>query len=354
MVVEYEVLPHFVKDDTLEGAPNVTPGEEELEGDPDAAMAAAVVRVKGRYGLPVVAHNCLEAHGQISEWTGPDSLTAWCSTQAVSGVATQLAEGVGIPAANVRVLTEYMGGGFGSKFGIDRWGVECAKLAKIAGAPVKLMLDRGAELTVAGDRPSAYAEIEVGAKADGTLTAWKSTSWGSGGLGGAGDPPLPYVFQIPNRRQRHTSIPTHKASARAWRAPNHPQACFLTMCALDDLAAALAMNPLDFFLKNLALTGALEKTYREELEVADGLMGWRRRWHPRGDLAKGSSQARPGALPPHLGRARPPQQLRGHPPSGRYPVPRPRSPPRTSAPAPARSSPSCSPRPSASPSAPSR
>ena len=290
IVVEYEVLPHNVKDDTLEGAPGVTPGEEETLGDPDTAMAASAVRIKGRYGMPVVAHNCLEAHGQIVQWTGPDTLTAWCSTQAASGVATQLAEGVGIPAANVRVVTEYMGGGFGSKFSIDRWGVECAKLAQKAGAPVKLMLDRRAELTVAGDRPSAWAEIEVGAKADGTLTAWTSQSWGTGGLGNSGNPPLPYVFQIPNRRQRHSSIATHKASARAWRAPNHPQGCFLTMSALEDLAAALAMNPLDFFLQNLSMTGAtgaMEKTYREELEIADKLMGWRERWHPRGDPAKG-------------------------------------------------------------------
>lgn len=283
IVAEYEVLPHNVKDETLEGAPGVTPGPEETAGDPDAAMAASAVRIKGKYGMPVVAHNCLEAHGQIVQWTGPDTLTAWCSTQAVSGVATQLAEGVGIPAANVRVVTEHVGGGFGSKFSADRWGVECARLAKEAGAPVKLMLDRRAELTVAGDRPSAWAEIEVGARADGTLTAWTSRSWGTGGLGNSGNPPLPYVFQVPNRRQQHSSIATHKASARAWRAPNHPQGCFLTMSALEDLAAALAMNPLDFFLQNLSMAGPLEKVYREELQVADQLMGWRQRWHPRGD-----------------------------------------------------------------------
>ena len=287
IVAEYEVLPHNVKDETLEGASGVTPGPEETAGEPDAAMAASAVRIKGRYGQPVVAHNCLEAHGQIVQWTGPDTLTAWCSTQAVSGVATQLAEGVGIPAANVRVVTEHVGGGFGSKFSADRWGVECAKLAKQTGAPVKLMLDRRAELTVAGDRPSAWAEIEVGAKADGTLTAWTSRSWGTGGLGNSGNPPLPYVFQVPNRRQQHSSIATHKASARAWRAPNHPQGCFLTMSALEDLAAALAMNPLDFFLQNLSMAGPLEKVYREELQIADQLMGWRQRWHPRGDRAKG-------------------------------------------------------------------
>jgi len=288
IVVEYEVLPHQVKDDILEGAANVTPGEEETVGDPEAAMAASAVRVQGRYGMPVVSHNCMEAHGQICQWTGPDSLTAWCSTQAVSGVATQLAEGLDIPATNVRVVTEYMGGGFGSKFSADRWGIDCAQLSKQAGGvPVKLMLERRAELTVAGDRPSAFAEVEVGAQPDGTLTAWSSKSWGTGGLGNSGNPPMPYVFQIPNRRHRHSSVATHRASSRAWRAPNHPQGCYLTMSALEDLAAKLGMNPLDLFLQNLSMAGPLEKVYREELEVADQLMGWRQRWHPRGDPARG-------------------------------------------------------------------
>ncbi len=285
--VEYEVLPHFVTEEKLDAAPKVNPGQEETEGDPAAALAAAEVRIQGSYFMPVVAHNCMEAHGQICHWTEPDHLTAWCSTQAVSGVASQLAEGLGIPAANVRVIADYVGGGFGSKFSADRWGIVCAKLAKTAGAPVKMMLDRHAELTVAGDRPSAFAEIEVGAKKDGTLTAWTSKSWGSGGPGGAGSPPLPYVFQIPNRKHRHSSVPTNKASSRAWRAPNHPQGCYLTMSALEDLAAALVMNPLDVVLQNLPLTGRLEKTYREELEIADQLMGWRQRWHPRGDATKG-------------------------------------------------------------------
>ncbi|HEX3131067.1 MAG TPA: xanthine dehydrogenase family protein molybdopterin-binding subunit [Thermoanaerobaculia bacterium] len=282
--VEYEVLPHFVTEESLADATtagNTRPAQEEVVGDPDAAMTAAAVKIKGTYGMPLVAHNCLESHGQVTMWEG-DQLTAWCSTQAVSAVAQQLAEGLKIPASSVRVRTEYMGGGFGSKFSADRWGVVGAELAKKAGAPVKLMLERDAELTVAGDRPSAYAEIEIGATADGKVTAWRSKSWGSGGPGGSGSPPIPYVFQVPNRRHQHTSVPTHKASARAWRAPGHPQACYLSLSALDDLAAALKMNPLDFILKNQDILGNLSKTYVEELEVADQLMGWRERWRPRG------------------------------------------------------------------------
>ncbi len=284
VVVEYEVLAHHVDDLHLDQAPETRAEEEELAGEPEKAMAEAAVRSKGTYGLPVIAHNCLEPHGQVCEWNAAkDTLTAHCSTQAVAALAPQFAERVGLPAGNVHVICQYMGGGFGSKFSADRWGIECAEISRQAGGvPVKLMLDRRAELTIAGDRPSAYAEIEVGAQADGTLTAWISKSWGSGGLGGSGRPPLPYVFQIPHRRSVHHSIPTHTASSRAWRAPNHPQGCYLSMSALDDLAARLGMDPLAFVRKNEALLGPLAKTYLEELEIADRLMGWSARWKPRG------------------------------------------------------------------------
>ena len=291
--VEYEVLPHFVSEANLAAAPQTRPAAEETVGDPDAAMGSAATKVKGTYGMPVIAHNCLESHGQICKWDG-DQLTAWCSTQAVSAVAAQFAEGLKIPAANVRVITEYMGGGFGSKFSVDRWGIVCAELARKAGAPVKLMLERDAELTVAGDRPSAYAEIEVGASADGTIAAWRSRSWGSGGLGGSGSPPIPYVFQVPNRRHQHVSVPTNTASSRAWRAPNHPQACYLTLSALDDLAAELRMNPLDLVQKNLGILGNLSEVYAEELEIADRLMGWRERWRPRGAADTGRGPVKRG------------------------------------------------------------
>lgn len=292
--VEYEVLPHFVEAEAKDRAPEAKPGEEATEGDPEAGFRQAAKRSEGYYGLPTIAHNCLEAHGHVCEWQG-DQLTTWSSTQSVSSLPGQFAEALEVPASSIRTVCQYMGGGFGSKFSPDKWGIETARLAKDAGAPVKLLLERDAELTVAGDRPSAYARVEVGVAEDGTVTAWRSASWGSGGLGGSGSPPLPYVFEFPNRHHAHTSVPTHVAGARAWRAPNHPQACFITMSALEDAAAALGMDPLELFRKNLERTGRLADTYREQLTIADRMMGWRERWHPRGEggsAADGSSVKR--------------------------------------------------------------
>lgn len=285
--VEYEVLPHFVTEEQRDKAPEAKPAEEEVTGEPNAAMEAADVKVEGYYGIVPIAHCCLEAHGQVCEWEDEQNMTAWCSTQNVSGLPQQFAEKLNIPASNVRAVTQYMGGGFGSKFSADRWGIECAELAREAGAPVKLMLERDAEMTVAGDRPSAYARIQLGAKRDGTLTAWVSESWGSGGVGGRGAPPLPYIFQVPNRRHQHTAVRTNRAGARAWRAPRHPQACHLTMGVLEDLAAELRMDPLDLFLKNVSIMGPRAETFEEELKKAAELMEWKKKWHPRGDSGSG-------------------------------------------------------------------
>ena len=101
-------------------------------------------------------------------------------------------------------------------------------------------------------RPSAYARVKVAADKDGKIVAWDSRSWSTGGPSGGGPMPIPYVFRdIPNVRTQHTAIDTNQGPSRAWRAPNHPQAAVLTMCALDDLAAKMNMDPYDLVLKNV-------------------------------------------------------------------------------------------------------
>ena len=286
--VEYEQLPHLVREEDLSKAgDHAKPAAEQVSGNPEGAFQEPeTVIVEGFYGTPVITHCCLEAHGNVAEWTG-DSLTVYPSSQGVQRVAGQFAEALKIPASNVRTIMQYVGAGFGSKFAADRWGIAVAQLARKAGKPVKLMLERNSELMVAGNRPSAYAKVKLAAKRDGTLTAWQSESWSSGGMGGGGSPPIPYIFNIPNQRKHHTAVSINAGSARAWRAPNHPQACYLTMCPIDDMAAKLEMDPLDLVLKNIALTGERAELYRQELLKAAELMDWKKRWHRRGDRSPG-------------------------------------------------------------------
>src|SRR5579863_121421 len=261
----------------------------QTSGDPDKAFAEAGVVSEGLYGAPVIVHCCLEPHGSVSEWADKDHLLTHISTQNVSGIAAQMAEPLGISAANIRIHQDNMGGGFGSKFAADRWDIAAARLSRKAGGkPVRIMLERDAELKVAGARPSAYARVKVAATKDGTITGWQSQSWETGGPGGGGMPPIPYVFGIPNQHKKHTAIRNNIGPARAWRAPNHPQAAVITMGALDDLAAKLNMDPLDLWLKNLEITGPRRDVYREELAIAADLMGWKEKWRPRGQNVSGS------------------------------------------------------------------
>ena len=101
-------------------------------------------------------------------------------------------------------------------------------------------------------------------------------------------PPIPYVFNIANQHKEHTAIRNNIGPARAWRAPNHPQAAVITMGALDDLAAKLNMDPLDLWRKNLEIAGPRGDTYREELTIAADLMGWKEKWRPRGQNVSGN------------------------------------------------------------------
>ncbi|MFY9570909.1 MAG: molybdopterin cofactor-binding domain-containing protein, partial [Blastocatellia bacterium] len=244
--VEYDVLPHLVIDTEVKNAGDYAkPANENRTGDPDKGFSEADVTMEGNYGLPVITHCCLEPHGSVMEWEDDKNVLAHLSTQAVSGSVAQIARPLDIPATNVRVQQDHIGGGFGSKFGPDEWDITAAKLSKKAGGkPVKMFNERDAELMVAGARPSAYARVKIGLKNDGTITAWESQSWASGGQGGGGSPPLPYIFTgIPNQRRQHTALVNHIGSARAWRAPGHPQGCAITMPALEDAAASLGMDP---------------------------------------------------------------------------------------------------------------
>jgi xanthine dehydrogenase YagR molybdenum-binding subunit len=304
--IEYEKLPFWVDDEDLEGATQAEMARQlgnDETGDPDTAFKEADVVVEGDYGIPVITHCCWETHGTTCVFDGK-SLTAYLSTQNVSGTPGQFTSGLnmkGVAVDSTEVVCQFIGGGFGSKFGADAWGVAAAYLAQQTGRPVKLMLDRTTELQIAGSRPSGFAHVRVGAKKDGTITAWDSHHWGTNGLGGGGVTlrVLPYVFQVPNFRRRQSGIRTNTGGARAWRAPNHPQACALTQTALDDLAAALGMDSLELFRKNIGSivpddaeegdpVSHRRDIYLKEMEIAADLIGWKDKWRPRGKGGDGA------------------------------------------------------------------
>src|SRR6185436_6941619 len=169
--------------------PNV-PRRGGSRGDIDKGFAEAEVIAEATYYVPVHTHAPLESHGVLAQWDG-DRLTIHASTQGIFAVRNGVAEALGIDRKNVTVITEHMGGGFGSKLGPSATGsafaVVACRLAKKAGAPVKLMLDRHEEHLCTGNAPSALMTVRLGAKRDGTLTALHHRAFGSAGIAdGAG------------------------------------------------------------------------------------------------------------------------------------------------------------------------
>jgi xanthine dehydrogenase YagR molybdenum-binding subunit len=294
--IEFEVLPHVATEalSMAEGAPkvfdrgNVTQGRTITRGKPVEKMAAAEVVIEGTYSVPMITHVCLETHGLTVKFNGDDKIECWASTQSVTTVAGELANLMKLPPANVTVYTDYMGGGFGSKFNADIWGRTAAQLSKMAGGrPVKMFLDRVQEHLAAGNRPSGTAHIKLGANRDGTIVAMIADAHGTGGVGGSGNLTLPYVYSIADTAVTQSAVRTNFGNQRAMRAPGHPQSCALTEAAMDDLADKLGIDPVEFRLKNLNPTDFRTPAYQAEVKMGAELIGWSEKRKPRGQNGAG-------------------------------------------------------------------
>ena len=293
---EFEVLPHAASEEQARelGGGYVKEPKEQTEGDVERGLRDAAVTVDGKYGAAVVTHVCLESHGLVAHWISDDELVVYASTQSVRGVANGLRrEFSSVPNLKVTCNTPYMGGGFGSKFSAGVEGMAAAHLAKKAGRPVKLMLDRDEEHISGGNRPSAYARVRAGADRQGRIVAMDAETWGTGGHSrGVGRLGIPYIYEdIPNRRWKHTDLQVNAGDARAMRAPGHPQRCVITEQVMDDLADKLDMDPVEFRLKNLPEGNRVQRTlkpiYTRELQLGAERIGWFQNRHPRGDKTPG-------------------------------------------------------------------
>ncbi|HET9099418.1 MAG TPA: xanthine dehydrogenase family protein molybdopterin-binding subunit [Acidobacteriaceae bacterium] len=216
-------------------------------GDIEQGFKDADVIVESKYTTQVQVHNALETHGVVADWK-PDLLTVWASTQGTASVREGLADFFKLPKSQVRVITEFMGGGFGAKFGPGNPGVVAAALSKQTGAPVRLMLDRKEEQLSVGNRPSSDQTLKIGAKKDGTLTAIHLISFGTAGCGtGAGCAgPASNLYQTASLHTEENDVFINAGPAAAFRAPGHPQGAFALEQTIDEMAEKLNMEPLEF------------------------------------------------------------------------------------------------------------
>jgi xanthine dehydrogenase YagR molybdenum-binding subunit len=223
---------------------NVHGPQQKKIGDTEKGFSEADVIVEGEYFTQVQTHSALETHGFVVDWK-PDEVTVYASTQGTSSVRNEFADVFKLPKSKVRVITEFMGGGFGAKFGAGNEGVVAANLSRKANAPVKLMLDRRQEHIVC-NRPDSHQKLKIGAKQDGTLTAIALTSYGTAGVGtGAGTAGVATnMYKCPNLLTEEYDVFINAGPGAAFRAPGHPQGCFAFEQTIDDLAAKLNMDPL--------------------------------------------------------------------------------------------------------------
>ena len=215
-------------------------------GDIQQALRDAEVVVEGHYVTQVQTHSALETHGVVADWQ-PDMLTVWASTQGTSSVREEMAGYFKLPLTKVRVITEYMGGGFGAKFGAGNFGVAAAALSKKTGAPVRLMLDREEEHLSVGNRPSSDQMLRIGAKKDGTITGIHLVSYGTAGCGtGAGcSGPAQNLYKYASIHTEENDVFTNAGPGTAMRAPGHPPGAFALEQTIDDLAVKLNLDPLE-------------------------------------------------------------------------------------------------------------
>ena len=262
--VEYEVLPHAARMEqslgenaprVLDNRANSVENANQTSKPPqrakvDEALKVAAHTVSAVARTQVQTHSCLESHGVVAHWESPDRLKVWASTQGTFSVRRDLADIFSIPEPSVTVIAHYMGGGFGSKFGLGYFGRYAAELAKETGLPVKLMLDRKEEHTSGGNRPESVQEMTLGLSDKGELLGYRVKVWGNGGQAGGGDARNPLIYRFKEVDKTLMDVATNAGPAAAFRAPGHPQGSFGLETILDLAAEALGMDPLELRVKN--------------------------------------------------------------------------------------------------------
>jgi xanthine dehydrogenase YagR molybdenum-binding subunit len=243
------------------------------------AFNDAEVVIEAEYKTQVQTHSALETHGVVVDWK-PDLLTCWASTQGTASVRDELAEVLDVPKPKIRVITEYMGGGFGAKFGAGNTGILAAHLSKKAGAPVRLMCDRKEEHLSVGNRPSSNSKYKIGAKKDGKLVAIHLVNHGSGGVGtGAGaSGPAQSMYKCDAICTEDYDIFINAGPSAAFRAPGHPQAVFAFEQAIDELAEKAGIDPVKFRELNDE-----SDARRVERKIGAEKIGWDKRKPPGSD-----------------------------------------------------------------------
>lgn len=265
ITVEYERLP-FVVDPVealREDAPRVHPSgnvfgggpSRHMRGNPDEGFRQSDIVLEETFKTSAVLHNSLETHATVAHWT-PAGLTVWESTQSVHNVRQRLSQIFSIPLSKVRVICEYMGGGFGAKFDPGKHTIFAALASKTTGRPVKIALSRIEENLVSGCRPESIQKVKAGFKRDGKLVSMQLEVIINLGAYAEWVPlvsgPYRMLYDIPNLETVEWGVFTNTLPHTAMRAPGFTEGSFGLESIVDMAAEELGMDPLEIRLRNYA------------------------------------------------------------------------------------------------------
>ncbi|MGH7736857.1 MAG: xanthine dehydrogenase family protein molybdopterin-binding subunit [Candidatus Tyrphobacter sp.] len=225
-------------------------------GDPDAAYAASAVRVRQTYSTPVEHHNPMEPHGTVAAWDG-GRLTVHDATQGISNVRKRLAQVFSIPVERVRVLSPFLGGGFGCKGGIWSHVALAAMAAAVVRRPVKLVLRREQMFGSVGFRPRTIQTIALGAQASGALESIAHDVLTQTSVFDEFIEPsalaTKMLYDVQNVRTTHELARVNAATPTYMRAPGEASGTFALESAMDELAYAVGIDPIELRLRNYAV-----------------------------------------------------------------------------------------------------
>ncbi|MCA9700425.1 MAG: xanthine dehydrogenase family protein molybdopterin-binding subunit, partial [Myxococcales bacterium] len=278
-------------------AGNVRPGRSQKRGDAKKALSRAQHVFEASYETQCHTHGALETHGLMIRWDKADEVTVWASTQSIFGVRDEVAAMFGLSPGKVRVITEFLGGGFGAKFGANAAGTAIAKaageLARESGKAVKIMLDRSEEHRCTGNRPDSIQKVRLGADpAKGRITAIHVQAHGSAGVGtgaGVGRNASAVYTKVDDVLVESADVFTHAGPAVAFRAPGHPQGAFAIESAIDELAREIGKDPID-----LRLAHDTHPVRRWQLELGRQRFAWDRRRKEAAELRARDARIRRG------------------------------------------------------------
>jgi nicotinate dehydrogenase subunit B len=197
-----------------------------------------------------VAHAAMETHTALARIDG-EKATVWASTQNPFGAQNEIAQAIGFPPQNVRVITPFVGGGFGGKTR-NTQAVEAARLAKMVGKPVQVAWSRAEEFFYDTFRPAAVVKISSGLDEAGKIAFWDYDVFYAGERGSQ------QFYSVPHHRTSahgsgwQGSPGTHPFATGAWRAPGNNTNTFARECQIDIMAAVAGLDPVEFRLKNLS------------------------------------------------------------------------------------------------------